>query len=235
MLGIDRSAVRGVVFDAVGTLMFADPPVASIYTDVGHRFGSRKTVEQVAAAFRHAFRAVEEADRAGNLSTSERREQRRWREIVADVLDDADDPEACFGSLYAHFARPRAWRLYADAEEVLERLLDAEWLVGIASNFDARLEGICRAHRLLSRCRPVATSAAVGFRKPHPAVFRAVERCTGLPPNALLHVGDDLHNDYHGARAAGWQSVLLLRQGAVATPGVPAVKSLEELLGPLAV
>jgi putative hydrolase of the HAD superfamily len=231
--GIEISAIRGVVFDAVGTLIYAEPPVAVAYHDVGRRYGSRKTCEEVGAAFRKAFAAEETADLAGDLATSEHREQQRWRTIVAHVLDDADDAEACFRELYDHFAQPNAWRVYADAEVLLERLLDAGRAVGIASNFDARLEGICRADRLLSRCAAVAISAEVGFRKPHAALFRALEERMGLECNELLHVGDDLCNDYRGAQSAGWQSVLLLRSGATSAEGVCTVRSLAELRGPL--
>lgn len=235
VLGVDVSAVRAVVLDAVGTLIYADPPVEVVYSRVGRRFGSRKTCAEVAAAFRRAFCAVEEADLAGDLATSELREQQRWREIVATVLNDADDPEACFQTLYEHFAAPHAWRLYPDAATALPALLDAGWRVGIASNFDARLTGICRAHPFLSRCAPVAISSEVGFRKPHAAMFRAVEQRTRLRSKELLHVGDDLRNDYEGARDAGWHSAHLLRRGAVGTRAVPTIRSLDALLRPLGV
>lgn len=225
---IDASQIRGVVFDAVGTLIYADPPVAVAYHEVGCRFGSRKTREEVAREFGRAFAEAEEADSAGDLSTNERCEQQRWRAIVGRVLDDATDTEACFRHLYDHFAAPRAWRVYPDAAALLERLFEAGRVVAIASNFDARLERICQADRLLARCRPVAISAEVGFRKPHAAMFRAIEERTGLHGNELFHIGDDLRNDYAAARQAGWQSVLLLRNGAAAD-GVCTVQSLQPL------
>ena len=49
MAGLTK--IRGVLFDAVGTLIYPDPPVAEAYRSIGRRFGSRLSVEQIAARF----------------------------------------------------------------------------------------------------------------------------------------------------------------------------------------
>ena len=101
--------VRAVFFDAVGTLIVPDPPAPEAYAAVGRRHGSRLAVATVADRFRAAFRREEESDRAAGWRTDDRREGRRWRSIVAAVLDDVPDAEACFRELWDHFARPAAW------------------------------------------------------------------------------------------------------------------------------
>ena len=45
-----------------------------------------------------------------------------------------------------------------------------------------------------------------------------------------MHVGDSLEADVAGARAAGLEAVLVVRNGAVAPPGVRAVSALAELV-----
>lgn len=60
----------------------------------------------------------------------------------------------------------------------------------------------------------VVLSYDVGSGKPHRAIFDAA-RVAGLVDAALehecLHVGDNINEDYHGARDAGWKSLLLDR------------------------
>jgi HAD superfamily hydrolase (TIGR01459 family) len=47
------------------------------------------------------------------------------------------------------------------------------------------------------------------YGKPHLPVFQAVQAALGLPAGRLLMVGDSLEHDIAGARAAGWQSLLI--------------------------
>jgi putative hydrolase of the HAD superfamily len=220
------------VFDAVGTLIYPEPSAARVYAAVGQRFGSRKTRQQIRAAFRQAFEAEEQRDLEGDLATDETYERGRWRRIVRAVLDDAADPGACFDELWAHFAQPGAWRLYEDARKVLDVLHQRRIRVAIASNFDSRLEKICRGLPALSQCHPVLTSSRVGRRKPHPAMFQAVQQALALPAGEILHVGDDLVSDYQGARAVGWQGRLICRQGHNPPLGarVQTVATLAEVL-----
>jgi putative hydrolase of the HAD superfamily len=107
-----------VLFDAVGTLLFPDPPVAAVYHTAGQRFGSDFCRDEVALRLRAAMhirqqlsggREIESAfaPRNPRLSRTERRhwgdaeldalvrpatseldERERWREVVATVFSD---------------------------------------------------------------------------------------------------------------------------------------------------
>ena len=57
----------------------------------------------------------------------------------------------------------------------------------------------------------VVTSAAVGARKPDPAIFAAALELAGCAPAEALHVGDTPDEDLAGARAAGIEAVLIDR------------------------
>jgi len=48
-------------------------------------------------------------------------------------------------------------------------------------------------------------SGAMGLLKPDPAIYAAVERATGLPPDALFFT-DDRPENVAAARARGWQA-----------------------------
>jgi putative hydrolase of the HAD superfamily len=218
-----------VFFDAVGTLLHPEPPPAAVYAAVGRRFGSRLDVDGIRQRFARAFARHEQIDRRERLRTSEEREVRRWREIVAEVLDDVRDPDTCFLELYQHFARPGAWCCEPGTAAVLEGLARRGLVPGLASNYDSRLRSVLAGRPELAAARHVVISSEVGWRKPAPEFFAAVGRVVGLPAGRILFVGDDRHNDYDGARAAGLRAVLFDPRGREA--GVPEmIASLSELL-----
>lgn len=219
-----------IFFDAVGTLIHPEPSAPSVYATVGRRFGSRLDEATIATRFRAAFRRQEEADQVGGLRTCEERELLRWRTIVREVLDDVTEPEACFDALYAHFARPDAWRCVPETTEVLATLAVRGHTLGIASNFDSRLRGVAAGLPPLRPVRHLVISSEIGWRKPAAPFF--VEMCcqAGSLPGQVLYVGDDPANDYEGARAAGLQVLLLDPSCRNSTPSGSDCVSLAELI-----
>jgi putative hydrolase of the HAD superfamily len=199
--------VRAVFFDVTGTLLHPID-VAGAYARVGGKYGSRLSVAAVVRRFREAFRAEEERDAAAGWRTSEAREEERWRRIVGYTLADAADPDACFRELFAHFARPAAWRLDDDAPAVWARLRAAIDVVGLATNFDQRLHTVLAGFPELADPAFVVLSSEVGWRKPGGKFFAELVALTELRPGQILVVGDDRDNDYDGARAAGQPAVL---------------------------
>jgi putative hydrolase of the HAD superfamily len=197
-----------VFFDAVGTLIHPEPSAPAIYAAVARRFGSRLDEATIAARFRAAFRRQEEADYAAGLRTDETREVARWRAIVGEVIDDAIDHEACFQALYEHFARADAWRCEPKSAAVLASLSARGHLLGIASNFDGRLRDLVESLPALRPIRHLVVSSEIGWRKPASEFFVQTCRQAGAEAEQILYVGDDVVNDYEGARAAGLQALL---------------------------
>ena len=195
-------------FDAVGTLIHPDPPAPAVYAVVGRRFGGRADAAEIASRFRAAFRRQEEIDRLAGWRTDAEREMARWRAIVAETLTDVADSEACFEALYAHFTRPDAWRVQPEAGPTLRALAERGIHVGLASNFDSRLRGVVAGLAELAPVRSLVVSAEVGWRKPAAAFFDEVRRQAGFPSEKIVFVGDDLANDYQGAKAAGMEAAL---------------------------
>lgn len=216
--------IRAVYFDAVGTLIHPQPPAAEVYCEVGKRHGSRRRSATVARRFADAFRKQEDIDRQNGWTTSERRERERWQSIVAEVLDDVTEPDACFAELYEHFAKPEAWSCDPATQEVIAALRRRGLLLGLASNYDHRLHAVVAGLAPLHGVDHVIVSSEVGWRKPAPAFFEAIVRQAGMPPCDILLVGDDRVNDYDGARAAGLGAVLL-----DATPGARKSDVIENL------
>ena len=216
-LGMMRPAlhgVRAVLFDAVGTLITPKPAVADVYHAAGRRHGSALARDEVSRRFSNAFRRT----RTPTAPTNEQRERETWRQIVANVFTDVTDCELLFHELWDHFATPSCWRLYDDVSSAWQELTQREYTLGVASNFDERLIGICQTHPPLNNCQHLFWSAQLRVRKPDPAFYVRVAERLQLEPAELLLIGDDLHNDYLGARAAGWRSLLIVRESSRTVP-----------------
>lgn len=222
--------IRAVVFDAVGTLITPQPPAWQVYAEIGRRFGSRRPAQDVRARFRAAFAREEDQDRRDALRTDAARERRRWRTIVATVLDDVADSEGCFTALYDWFAQPAAWRCDPKAGRVLAELRRRGFCLALASNFDERLRDVAAGLPELTAIESLVISAEIGWRKPAPEFFAAVGAALDEPPSSLLYVGDDRVNDYDGACAAGLHALLLDPHGAALDLGPWRLGGLGELL-----
>ena len=134
--------------------------------------------------------------------------------IVSGVLPEVAQPDQAFDELWDHFSQPASWRCFPDVAVALDALIEQGISVCIGSNFDRRLRGVVNGlQQLRGRAVSLVISSEVGYRKPHPSFFQAACAYLGLPPEAVLCVGDDLENDVRGAIRAGL-SGLLLERGA---------------------
>jgi putative hydrolase of the HAD superfamily len=201
--------IRAIVYDAVGTLIHVQPSVGAIYARIGRQFASSVGAEEVPARFGAAFAQQDRLDEQAGWRTCETRERQRWRDIVAQVLDDVADPVGCFDALFAAFAQPDVWTCDLDAAEVLAHFHRRGIRQVLASNFDGRLHAVIAAMPALSVLDPIVISSEIGWRKPAPAFFTHLIQLLQLPPDDILYVGDDRGNDFEPARQAGMKSVLL--------------------------
>ncbi len=218
--------IRAIVYDAVGTLLHVTPSVGAIYADIGRRFGSRRSAEDVRARFHAAFAEQDRLDKAAGWRTSEERERQRWRDIVLTVLDDAKPTTACFEALWTAFSKPDVWQLDPDANDVIRAFHKRGLQQALASNFDQRLRGIIAMDVL----DPIIISSEIGWRKPAPEFFAHVIDALKLPAREILFVGDDRVNDFAAAARAGMHSVLFDAEERHLDAGMQRVERLEQLL-----
>lgn len=125
---------------------------------------------------------------------------------------------------------PVHFEVYEDTVPALERLKAAGLRVGIVSNHVWRLPEVVDGLGLGGYVDHVLTSARVGYRKPHPAIYRAALEAAGVPPEAALFVGDSVSHDVDGPRAAGMRAVLIDRGGR--NGHREAIRTLDELALP---
>lgn len=204
-------SLKWIVFDAVGTVIYPTPSVAIAYHNIGVRFGSRLSQDEVRTRFKAAFQLASSSEHAG---TSEADEEHFWREIVLATLPDVSDAESCFRELFDYFSRPSAWACFADVAPTLTRLQERGFRLAVASNFDRRLHPLCEGlgdGLPLKRFEVRVVSSEVGYRKPSREFFQAVLSGTGARAEEVLVVGDDLRNDVQGALNAGLRALHLHR------------------------
>lgn len=200
--------IRAVYFDAVGTLIFPNPTASAVYAQVAGRHGHSIDPAAISPLLWQQFRIEDDLDRQSGWVTSEERERHRWRSIVSAALPGSSDE--LFEELFQHFAQPTAWTVPDDVARTLTALAAAGLPVGMASNYDRRLETVVQGSAALAAVRGrLVISSVVGVRKPGAGFFDAVVASAGCEPSEILFVGDDLENDYEGATAAGLHAVLL--------------------------
>jgi putative hydrolase of the HAD superfamily len=207
--------------------------VAETYSAAALRQGVAIDRSEVRARFRRVFLEDERTECRGPLVTDEATECRRWQRIVARVLPELPDPDRGFAELWEHFGRPDAWRSFPDVGPALRSFRAEGVPLRVASNFDTRLRRVVAGFGELADCAgSLVISSEVGYRKPHPAFYRAACRELGLPPERVLCVGDDRENDVLGPRREGMRAVLLDRSGA--SPVEPDLARVPDLLALIA-
>ena len=167
------------------------PATAALLTDPEQRRAIR-------AAVNHDL-----ADRAHDLTLLR-------REAIRRALRLAGDPEAHAEPAFeVFFAERQRVSLYEDALPALQHLAARFPLVALSNgNADVQRVGL-GAHFHAS-----VSAREQGCSKPDPRIFRAAAARAGVPPEAVLHVGDDPGHDVLGALGAGMQTAWINRQGS---------------------
>ncbi len=202
-LGSDH-CYQCVAFDAVGTLIHAQPSVTEAYSIIGTRHGAKLHLDEVKRRFGKAL-----SSRQLKLTTSEAEELAFWKSIVQEVIGEVRDPDACFQELYSHFAKPESWRVDSNASNVIQVLMSQGINVAIASNFDHRLHSVMDEHPELQQVSLRCISSEIGWRKPSREFFNNLARIADCRAEEILMVGDDIENDVLGARKAGLDAIHL--------------------------
>lgn len=225
--------VRCITFDATGTLMRVRGSVGERYAFAARQHGLKVKAEALGAAFSSAFRTC--AAENPNFGYPDVPSREWWKRVVYRTFLGAgysqEGLEPVFSQLFDVFAGPQGWECYPETTAALEGLRARGLHLGVISNFDERLPGILKSLRLDHFFDWVVVSRDVGHEKPHRAIFEVGLALAGLPAGSALHIGDNEKRDYEGARAAGMNAALLVRDEPPGMrPGPPAVSNLMEIL-----
>lgn len=214
--------VRAVTFDAGGTLFEPWPSVGHVYAEVAAGWGAANASP---ALLNERFARVWRARRGFDYS------RRDWAGMVDAVFEGlvvAPPSRTFFNELYDRFALAKSWRVFDDVIPVVHRLRAQGIRLGVVSNWDERLEPLLVETGLRPYFDVVVVSVKEQTQKPDPKLFLEAARRLGTPPDALLHVGDSVAEDYEGSIFAGCQARWLARRED-GRARVAAIRSLAEI------
>ena len=162
---------------------------------------------------------------------SEREASAMWSSMYAIAMEEigVEDSEAMGRLLYDEFGKGERWSLYPDVMPAIESLHEAGILMGIVSNWDVRLPGLCHHLGLSRYLEFVISSANLGRIKPQHSLFESALERVGVEAGEAVHVGDHYYADVLGARSAGIYPILLDRQRLVTNPDCRVIETLSEL------
>lgn len=208
------SPKTGIFFDAGDTLFEVRGGVGFQYGRIAKQHGIFVSAETLDQRFKTVFLSNPPLTvSAVNDRLIREQEKGWWRAIVQSVFEGYSLPEALFNEIYDFFEGPEAWRLFPEVLSVLERLKRKGYYLGIISNFDSRLEAICRNLGIRDFFQSVTISSREGFSKPSPEIFSRALRKAALQPMETIHVGDSFDHDVKGAMSIGMTPILLDRGG----------------------
>jgi putative hydrolase of the HAD superfamily len=223
--------LQGVLLDLDGTLVDHESAVRDALRAWLPSLGVPATDEVVAlwavAQERHLV-----AWRERRVSFQEQR-RRRLRDFLPSVgvrfVDDDEHLDQLFDG-YLHWYE-QAWRAFDDAEDALTAISRAGLATAVLTNGTvAQQTGKLARVGLLGRVGPVYTAEGIGSAKPAPRAYLIACDRLGLPPAAVLNVGDRYDLDVEGARAAGLRAVHLDRNGGGPMREHSRIASLRELV-----
>ncbi|MGD9736995.1 MAG: HAD family hydrolase [Solirubrobacterales bacterium] len=212
-MAANRGAKRGVLLDALGTLVELEPPAPLLAAELWRRW----QLEVSAAAAEAAFAAEIGYYRAHQLEGRDAASLAALRRRCAVVLHAALpaaarerlEPDELLPAMLAALR----FRAYPDVPAWLAVLRAAGLKLAVVSNWDVSLSEVLQRVGIAELLDCVVTSAAVGAAKPDPAPFERALECLGLRPEEVVHLGDSPELDLPGAEAAGIEAVLISRPG----------------------
>ena len=115
--------------------------------------------------------------------------------------------------LFARFEDPATFRLYPGARALLETARERGLVLGVISNWSARLPRVLAGMGLEGAFDFVLCSALERMEKPEPAIFEAALERAAVQPEEALHAGDHPERDVQAALAVGLRAALVDHRG----------------------
>lgn len=210
-----------VSFDAFNTIFTPRKPVLQIYAEVAQRHGLKVPQEHLEERFPIVFKQMQEQypNYGGH---SKMNYVNWWATLISNTYAPHDTPKAFVEEVVDTFSTDDAYGAYADVRQALDQLhRSSEVVMVISSNGDPRVVQVLKALDLLQYFQKVYLSYDLGVSKPSRDFFNHVIddlRGPFTPREEMLknawHVGDELTIDLNASVNAGWNGILVDRDGA---------------------
>ena len=214
----DERPVRAVTFDFGQTLADLDT------TMLARRLGERSfeaSGETLESAIVGAWRAYNEAILAGLGGHP-------WKLFMDALLAGAGlpgsaRPELCEW-LWSEQPTRNLWRRPVPGMvELLDELALARIPIAVISNSEGKLQELVTELGWADRFVAIADSGRLGFEKPGRKIFTWTAERLGVPPGAIVHIGDSHAADVEGALGAGMRAIWFRGERARPLPDGAAV------------
>jgi putative hydrolase of the HAD superfamily len=206
---------RGLLLDAMGTLIGLRASVGHTYAAVAAEFNIHLDAAALDRAFGAVYRSAPPLAFPGLRGAQLDQAERRWWAERIDALLQAvgqpPPPAALHRRLFDRYAEASLWRVHDDVPAALERWRRRGLRLAVVSNFDQRLDGLLEQLGLRPLLDAVVISSRAGAAKPSPLPFQQALAALDLEPAEAWHIGDS-PEDASGARAAGLPCLLVQRR-----------------------
>ncbi len=209
--------VRAITFDFWATLyqdFWAREARLEILAEVLRQAGRPRTPEELAAAYRHGWDLFEQVWKKERRSI----DLPTWLRAVLDFLQTGLPEETLLRlrrPLEEVYLRPDSAgpQPVPGVAEVLPRLA-RRYPLGLISDVGLTpgrvLRQVLQRDGLLRHFTALTFSDEIGVTKPAPEPFLRTARLLGVPPEAVVHIGDLPETDIQGAREVGMRTILFL-------------------------
>ncbi|XP_023016187.2 rhythmically expressed gene 2 [Leptinotarsa decemlineata] len=211
------SRLRLITFDVTGTLLKFRSSPSQQYGEIGAMYGILCDNNTLSANFKAHWRKMTKEHPNFGLHTGLGWE-RWWNMVVKGTFKDSkydlDDKklDAVASHLIEVYKSSACWQPCYGVKDLLSYIRSKGVAMGVISNFDPRLHSILMNMKLRHFFQLVLTSYDVGMEKPDPRIFQEamfISKLKNLVPEECLHIGDKALLDYSGAKASGWNAVLI--------------------------
>ena len=199
-----------IFLDAMGTLFDLKQSVGEIYRQFASKYGVDVATDSLEKAFINSFRSAPPlAFSASELAIIKQQEFNWWKQVVTstfdrlEVLSKFTDFDAFFREIYAYFGTKEPWYILPGTIESLSKWRDRKIELGVISNFDSRLIEVLNHLDLDRFFTSITISSTAGFAKPAANIFQIALDKHNFAADRAWHIGDNLTEDYQGAKNAG--------------------------------
>jgi HAD superfamily hydrolase (TIGR01509 family) len=208
--------VQAVLLDSLGTLVKLEPLAPRLVRELQERYGVTLSHAEAQDAFAAevAYYRVRHDEGRDDRSLADLR--RRCAVVLHDALPPAIRDRISVPALLPAMLASLCFRPYPEVPAAIAHLREANLRLAVVSNWDISLAEVLRQAGLGGLFDLILSSAAIGASKPDPRIFSTAATTLRLEPRQLIHIGDSAELDVLGARAAGIDPILIVRDGSQA-------------------
>lgn len=217
--------IQAILFDLGDTLMYSPGPWPPVFEQAGQALahslamqGVPIETERFPSIFWHRLESYYK-ERERHLSETS------TLVMLEELLTEKGYPQipedTCRAALDAFYAATQQnWLLEEDATPTLNALREYGYRMGIISNAGDNKDvfQLVEKFGIEEYFDFVLTSAACGYRKPHPRIYEIALAHWGYVPDQAAMIGDRLDADVNGSQLLGMYGIWITRR---AKPGNP--------------